>query len=239
MVPALLLLTLLAAAPAVPADPKLEIAEFQKALITALKKGDRAQLERLIADGFTFVHSTGGLDTKKIYIDSIVTGAQAGRATDIERLDEHIEIFDGHTAVNTTRGIVRRAGDETLLRSTHVYIKRGDGWQWAGGQSTRLPSRPKATATLTAELRRAYAGRYAINPDRVLTVREEGDLLKASLPGFREAELIPRTETELAWFNPELNIESQILFIRDETGIVTHAVYRRDGKDIWRAARVP
>jgi hypothetical protein len=213
------------------------VAAFQQELIAALKQGDRAALERLIAEGFTFVHSTGGLDTRREYIDNTVAAAQAGRAPDLERLDEHVEVYDGHTAVFTGRAILRGRGDDIRLRSTHVYVKREGRWQWAGGQSTRLPNRPAATAMLTSAQREAYAGRYEIGPNRVLTVSLQGDALKASLPGFREAELIPRTDTEFAWFNPDLNVESQLLFVRDGAGAVTHAVWRRDGKDVWRAAR--
>jgi hypothetical protein len=233
------LTALLAKAPAEPAGVREEIAVFQRELVAALKNADRAALERLLTTGFTFVHSTGGVDDKQTYIDNIVTSARQGRGTDIERLDERIEVYENRTAVATVRGIVRRGGMETPLRSTHVYVKLDGRWQWAGGQSTRLPMRPAAGATLSAELRKAYTGSYAVSPGRVLTIREDGEVLRASLPGFREAELIPRTETELAWFNPDLNVESQLVMIRDDDGAVTHAAYRRDGREVWRARRVP
>lgn len=236
--PALLLLACgLPASPA-PAIAQQEVAAFQHELITALKQGDRPVLERSIADGFTFVHSTGGLDTRKEYIDNTVSAAQAGRAPNIERLEEHVEVYDGHTAVFTGRAVLRGRGDDILLRSTHVYVKREGGWLWVSGQSTKLPNRPQATATITPAQREAYAGRYEVGPGRALTVSVEGDTLKALLPPFKEAELIPRTETEFAWFNPELNVEAQVLFVRDPAGAVTHTVYHRDGKDVWRAPRM-
>lgn len=226
------------AAPDPPASAEQEVDRFQHELITALRAGDRPALERLLADGFTFVHSTGGLDTRAQYIDNIVTAAQAGRAPDIERLDHAVQVYDGHTAVTTSRAIVRGRGDEMLLRSTHVYVKRGAQWQWAGGQSTRLPTRPQAAVTISTAVRDSYAGRYEVGPGRVLTVRVDGDALKAVLPGFREAELIARTEAEFAWFNPELNLDAQLVFARDVSGAVTHAAFRRDGKEVWRAARL-
>ena len=237
---AILALSLACGLPASPAPgtPEAEVAAFQRELVIALRQGDRADLERLLADGFTFVHSTGGLDTRKEYIDNTVSAAQAGRSSDLERLEEHVQIYDGHTAVFTGRSVLHGRGDDIPLRSTHVYVKRGGKWQWAGGQSTRLPNRPKALATVTPAQRDAYAGRYEVGPNRVLTVSVQGDTLKALLPGFREAELIPRTETEFAWFNPELNLESQLQFVRDDAGAVTHAVWRRDGKDVWRAPRM-
>jgi hypothetical protein len=224
------------AATATPDSPEQEVDRFQNELITALKAGDRPALERLIADGFTFVHSTGGLDTRVQYIDNAVSGAQAGRAPDIERLDNAVQVYDGHTAVTTSRAILHGRGDDILLRSTHVYVKRGGQWQWAGGQSTRLPTRPQAAVAIPPAVRDSYVGRYEVGPGRVLTVRVEGEALKAALPGFREAELIARTETEFAWFNPELNLDAQLVFVRDG-GAVTHAAFRRDGKEVWRAAR--
>jgi hypothetical protein len=223
--------------PAAPESLEQEVAAFQRELITALKAGDRPALERMIAEGFTFVHATGGLDSRAEYIDNTVSAAQAGRAPNIERLDDHVQVYDGHTAVATSRALHGR-GDDLLIRSTHVYLKRGQRWQWAGGQSTRLPTRPRAAVAVPPAVRDSYVGRYEVGPGRVLTISVQDDALKALLPGFREAELIARTETEFAWFNPELNIESQLLFVRDDAGAVTHAAYRRDGKEVWRAPRM-
>ena len=222
---------------ATPPSAETEIDAFQRELIPALKSGDRPALERFIADGFTFVHSTGGLDTRAQYIDNVVSAAKAGRAPDIERLDTQVQVHDGHTAVAVSRAIVHNRGEDMLLRSTHVYVKRDGRWQWAGGQSTRLPTRPQAAAIPPA-VRDSYAGRYQVGPDRVLTVSLEGDALKAALPGFREAELIARSETEFAWFNPDLNLDAQLVFVRDADGTVTHAAFRREGKEAWRAPRL-
>jgi ketosteroid isomerase-like protein len=223
---------------AAPASVQQEIEALQVELIAALRSGDRPALERLLADGFTFVHATGGLDTKREHIDGVAAAAAAGRAPNIERLEQQVQAYDGRTAVTVSRAVLRGRGEDTLLRSTHVYVKTGGRWQWAGGQSTRLPNRPAATATLPPALRDAYAGRYQVGPDRVLTVSVQADTLRAHLPGFKEAELVPRTESEFAWFNPELNLESQVVFVRDADGAVTHAAYRRDGKEVWRAARL-
>lgn len=224
--------------PAVPAAVRQEIEALQVELVAALRNGDRPALERLLADGFTFVHSTGGLDTKREHIDGVAAAAAAGRAPSIERLEQQVQSYDGHTAVTVSRAVLRGRGDDMLLRSTHVYVKTGGRWQWAGGQSTRLPNRPPALATIAPALRDAYAGRYEVGPGRVLVVSVQGDTLRALLPGFREAELVARTETEFAWFNPDLNLESQLVFVRDADGTPTHAAWRRDGKEVWRAARL-
>jgi uncharacterized protein DUF4440/uncharacterized protein DUF3471 len=221
---------------AAPPQLEKEIEGFHRELVTALRQGDRAALERMIADGFTFVHATGGLDTKQQYIDNTVSAAKANRVPNIERLDNQVQSFDGGVVVTVNRSVLHDRSD-VLLRTTQVYVKRDDRWQWIAGQSTSLPTRPKALATIAPADRDAYAGRYELSPGRFLTVRADGEVLRANLPGFKEAELIPQSQSEFEWFNPELNVKAQLVFIRDDEGHVTHAAYRRDGKEVWRAAR--
>src|SRR4030095_8298202 len=103
-------------------------------------------------------------------------------------LEDHVQLYDGHTAVATSRAVLRGRGDDLLLRSTHVYLKRGQRWQWAGGQSTRLPTRPTAAVAVAPALLDSYVGRYEVGPGRILTISVQDDALKALLPGFREAE---------------------------------------------------
>jgi hypothetical protein len=45
--------------------------------------------------------------------------------------------------------------------------------------------------------------------------------------------------TTFAWFNPEMNLPvvAEVTFIKDESGRVTHAVFRRDGQEAWRAKK--
>jgi ketosteroid isomerase-like protein len=213
--------------------PQQDVEAFQRDLIAALGKGDRAALEQMLTDGFTFVHSTGALDTKKMYIDSTVAAAQAGRAPDIEVLEDRIEVYDGRTAVATSRAVIHGRDGDMPLRSTHVYVKTANRWRWAGGQSTPLPVRPRALVTIAPDVRNTYAGRYALSDGRILTIAVDGDALMAQLPNFRRAELIPQSQTEFAWFNVDVNMKSELVFIDRDT-----VTWRRDGKEIWRAARV-
>src|SRR5262245_12194490 len=191
MTMALAVLALVCGLPASPppSGAEQEFRAFEHDLIAALRAGDRPTLERLMADPFTFIHSTGALEAKKAYLDNVVSAAQAGRQPAMERLEDHLEIYDGHTAVLTARAMIRRGGEAVPHRTTNVYVKRGAQWQWVSGHSCRLPIRPPATATLTPAQRDAYAGRYEIGPGRVLTVTVQGEALKASLPPFPEAEL--------------------------------------------------
>ena len=215
-----------------------EVRALRMALLDAGVRNDRAALESMIADGFTFTHSTGSIETKKQWIDNAVATTQApSRAT--EYLEDRMRIYEGRTAVWTARSILRvqGGGTEISLRSTNTYVKIGSRWQWAAGQSTRLPSRPKAAA-IDRRLFRGYIGQYEISAGRTLTVTEEGETLRGLVTGLAPAELIPRSETEFIWFNPGHNLYSEIIFIKAEGGGVTHAGFRREGMDIWRAKKI-
>jgi hypothetical protein len=221
------------------ANTERELRALRHDFMEALKLGDRAALERILADGFTFVHSTGGMETRKEYIDRAVANARAPRAPDIEFTDERMSIYEGRTVIWVTRTVGRNkaTGAETIFRGTDVLVKAGGRWQWASVHSTSLLSRPKAAA-IARSLYTAYAGQYEIAPGRTLTVTEEGETLRGMMPGFRPAELIPKSETEFVWFNPDSNVRAQIIFIRGESGPVTHAAFRRDGEEVWRAKKV-
>jgi hypothetical protein len=220
------------------AKAEQEVRALRKALLDAGRRNDRAALESMIADGFTFTHATGNLETKKQWIDNAVATTQ-GPSRTTEYPEDQVRVYEGRTAVWTTRSILRAqgAGTEINLRSTNTYVKIGGRWQWAAGQSTRLPSRPKAAA-IDRRLYSGYIGQYEISAGRALTVTEDGETLRGQVTGLPPAELIPRSETEFIWFNPDLNLYSEIIFIKAEGGGVTHAGFRREGIDIWRAKKI-
>jgi hypothetical protein len=62
-------------------------------------------------------------------------------------------------------------------------------------------------------------------------------VLRVALQGFREAELVPHSATEFVWFNPESNLYSELHFVKDASGRPTHAVWVREGEEVWRAAK--
>ena len=216
-----------------------EVRAVRQGLVDAGRRKDRAAYERLLAEGFTFVHSTGGMETRQEYIDHAVSGSQLFQRADSETLTEQINVYEGRTAVWLSHSVWRNRNDnsETILRSTNVFIKTAGRWQWAAGQSTRLPSRPKAAA-IERNLYKDYAGQFEVGVGRTLTVTAEGETLRGLVTGFQPAELIPQSATEFVWFNPDYNVYSQIVFIRDEDGHVTHATFRRDGREVWRAKKV-
>jgi ketosteroid isomerase-like protein len=210
---------------------------FQAELFGAMQKRDRAALERLIADGFVFVHSTGGLEERKRFIDNAVAGSLSSQTESPQMFDRQLRVFGGHTALQTSRS-VRDKGrpTEVNLRTLQIYVKLDGRWQWLSGQSVRLPSRP-ASVTLDPRVYEEHVGQYAIGENRMFTVSRDGDILRGRT-NARGGELVPKSATEFIWFDAENNADAQIIFLADQSGGVTHAVFRRDGQEVWRAQKI-
>lgn len=218
-----------------------EIRAVGQELRDAAKRKDRVALERLIADGFTFIHSNGATDSKKTYIDKAAAGAQslqqAGAGAEVQ--NEALRVYEGSTAVWISRGILRNPiqNTELSLRTVMVYARINGHWQWVFGQSSPLPTRPNAAA-IVQSLYEAYVGQYEIGAGRTFTVIKEGDTLRALTTNRQPGELIPKSETEFIWFNPDVNLDAQFTFIRGDAGQVTHVAYRANGQEVWRAKKV-
>lgn len=218
------------------AGAEQEVRAARREFVEAARARNREVLERLLADEFTFVHGTGVPETRQQYIDANVAGAQLAQRAEFETLEEQIRVYDDRFAVWTSKAVARTRAGETNLRALNVFVKRDGRWQWLAAQSTRLPNRPPAATVEPAALD-ACLGTYAVGEGRVLTVKKDGLVLKAMLPGFREAELVPRSSTDFVWFNPDLNVYAELRFVKDASGRATEAVYVREGQEAWRAPR--
>jgi hypothetical protein len=222
-------------------DPLVEEVHAVRAqLVAAAERRDREAYDRLLTGGFTFVHATGGMETREEYIAKAVAGGHLFQRAERELIDETLHLYPGPTAVVVSAVVFRNRSDgvETRLRGTNVFVEVGDRWQWAAGHSTRLPNRPPAVAVDHATLYPRYAGEYRVGPERTLTVSTDGAVLSALVTGFRPGELVPRSPTEFIWFNPELNVFSEVVFVIGDGGVPSEAIYRRDGLEVWRARRV-
>jgi hypothetical protein len=239
------LLAAAAAAPAPQAPPTAalgeEVSAVRRELLEAGRTRDRAAYERLLADGFTFVHGTGPIETRAEYIEQTVAGRQLFQRAEREVLDETVRHYPGPTAVVVSTVVMRSRTDgaETRLRGTNVYVKLPEGWRWAAGHSTRLPTRPPAATIDRATHYPRYAGTYRIAEGRTLTVTTEGVTLSAVVTGLRPGELVPRSATDFIWFNPENNVFFDLSFVLGEGGGARAAIGRREGVEVWRAERMP
>ena len=126
-----------------------EAAEFARAVDAALAGKDKAALERLIADGFEFVHSTGRLEERASFVQRAVAGQLAVQRNPGETLSVRIAVFE-NTAVRTVRTAVQMdpadaKAPPTQIYTRYVYVKRGQSWQWVSAQSTIVTTAVAAT----------------------------------------------------------------------------------------------
>lgn len=224
------------------AEAKLvaEAQAFEKELIGALRKGDRDALERMIGDGFVFIHSTGPLETREEYIKRSSGGNLTLQHTEFENFDETWRVYE-NTVIHYARSVLlnKAANTENRLRNISVYVKTASrGWQWVSGQSTKLPVRPKA-ATIDAKITDEYIGVYQINNERTFTVTKENGALYGLITGRMKFELIPSSNTSFVFFN-ENNDPGfmEVAFAADANGKATEAVLRLNGQEVWRAKKV-
>ena len=218
-----------------------ELRAFQRELIDAHKTRDREALERMIGAGFIFIHTTGNWETRQEYIENAAAGALRSQSPDMQfnRRDEELRVYEGHTARLSYLVRFVSQGVESQGRHVDVFTKVAGRWQWVFAESTRLAPRPAAVA-IDPRVYDRYVGQYEIGGGRTFTVLKEGNSLKALTTGRAPGELIPKSETEFTWFNPEMNVQgnAEVVFIRDETGRVSHATFRINGQEAWRAKKV-
>lgn len=121
------------------ARPAIEKAEQDWS--SAVRSGDAAALSKILSDDLVYTHSTGIVDTKASYIQSITSGSQ--KYAGIEYSDTKIRVY-GRAALVTT--VVRMTGTskgvafDNKLRMSHVWVRDAQGTDWllVSHQTTRL-----------------------------------------------------------------------------------------------------
>lgn len=132
---ALLLLPALAAAQ----DAREEILAADARRFEAMIRVDQAALNGLLADDLTYTHSSGQLESKAQFLESL--RAEKIRYLSAERSDVAVRLY-GDTAVVTGRAQIKAVlgGQEAVLplRFTEVWVKSGGAWKLTAWQSTRV-----------------------------------------------------------------------------------------------------
>lgn len=127
-------------------------------------ESDRARLDRLIADSYTFVSPFGHVENKERIIEVILSGLvnfdSIGR-DGFETIEESLHIY-GPVAVltgilkmsgsgatkNLKTGEVRETDLTSTYRTTHTYVFADGHWKLVSSQMTEvLPEGPKAIVT--------------------------------------------------------------------------------------------
>ena len=136
---------MLACAPAVSAQMgKMEqqVLQAEKDRFAAMVKGDRAALEKLLADDLTYTHSTALLENKEQFLKSVTSGnidyvSIVPSETDWKvRVNGNTAVVNGVAAVN----VIDTGKDRKIrIRFTTVQANRGGAWQLLAWQSTVIP----------------------------------------------------------------------------------------------------
>jgi hypothetical protein len=220
---------------AFPSSHEDELAAAEARLAAGLAARDAKLLEPLIADPFTWVHSSAGrVDDRKTWIESAsrgmaLSGQRNSRSEHGSTLAMHGEPV--HTAIRVARVRLQFPDRESWIRQTHTWVRAGDAWKLAMGQGVVMYDGPPLDAALHAR----YAGTFALGDGRMLTLIWQDPILLAALPNGAETQVFLSSPTEEAVRNPNAGA---LRFELDERGRPHSAALVRAGQEIWRARRV-
>jgi len=115
---------------------KSEIETFRASIRKAIVDKDRVALEGFLANDFVHTHGSGKVDDKAARI----TGMLGATATiDSAPADDlRIRIPVPGTGIVTGVSKVPMGPQEVTFRWTAIYVKKGQSWQFAASQATRL-----------------------------------------------------------------------------------------------------
>ncbi|MFN0086181.1 MAG: nuclear transport factor 2 family protein [Blastocatellia bacterium] len=115
------------------------VLKLEQQWVDALVKADAGALESLYHEELVYTHSSGSVDTKASYIESIRSGKS--KYESIERDDIRVRLY-GDTAIVTCHSVIKVNKNTINARYIHVYVKQKGpkgGWRMVAHQTTRLP----------------------------------------------------------------------------------------------------
>ena len=137
-----IVLTLSSLASAQMGKAEQQVLQAEKDRFAAMVKGDRAALEKLLADDLTYTHSTALLESKEQFLKSVTSGnidyvsIVPSEADWKIRVNGNTAVVNGVAAVN----VIDTGKDRKIrIRFTTVQGNRGGAWQLLAWQSTVVP----------------------------------------------------------------------------------------------------
>jgi ketosteroid isomerase-like protein len=115
----------------------------EKTWVKAILERDRAALEKVLADDLIYAHASGVIDTKRSYIDKIMSGRQK-YASLTQRLmiaRPHGDTVLTHFWMHVT-GVNPAGPFDDKVMTMHVWVKGKAGWQLAAHQTTKVNEIP-------------------------------------------------------------------------------------------------
>lgn len=194
---------------------KQELEKLWNNMQDASLKKDRKTLERLYADEFLFIHSSGQEDNKQRRIDAILS-VNDYKPAPMPSFDE-LYVY-GDVAVLRAKA---------ANRGTTIYAKKNGVWQVVQIQSTALPP-ARNTVKLDPKMVQQYVGKYEQAPGVFTLISFENDTLRAKGANRPQVAILPLSETVFAVKD---NV-GEFTFYKDEKGQVTHYILRVSGREI-------
>lgn len=136
----LLTLCLFLAMSAFGATSEEEVKAAEQAWFEGITKNDFAKLQKVLAGDLYYLHSTGVVDTKASYIESMKSGKQkyaAGKLNDLK-----VRVYGNTAVVNGDANfefVTAGKPGKAHLKYTHVFVKNGGEWQLVSHQSLKMP----------------------------------------------------------------------------------------------------
>lgn len=121
-------------------DAEFVVRQLEEKRFAAMMARDTTVLEGLLGDELTYAHSTGTLENKAHFLETIAGGAI--EYLSITPRDTTARIYDRMVVMHGLADVsVRIAGapQAFTLRYTDAWVSRGGRWQMILWQSTRVP----------------------------------------------------------------------------------------------------
>ena len=118
----------------------VDVLGVEQARFAAMTRADVAALDTLFADDLVYTHTTGRVETKAQFLATlrarrIVYDHISPRDRELRRPTPDVAVITGRARMQVTLADGRQDFD---IRFTDVLVRRGDRWQTALWQSTRL-----------------------------------------------------------------------------------------------------
>ncbi len=207
-----------------------ELRTITNEMIQAWLHGDKNVFERYLADNCIETDESGRVRTRA----QVLKNFKAPPASIHYTLNiEDVQVQDyGSTAVMSWKELLSFDANgqkvSQAFRTTDVYMKQGGEWKLITEHESAIPPE-KTVAKVDPSIYDGYTGQYELAPNYFLTVTHEGDKLMGQATGQNKIELLPENETTFFIKGDQ----SETIFVKDNSGKVTHLIYHLpNGQDI-------
>lgn len=218
--------------------PSVALAEAEEQVVSAIRGRLEASRRNDVANWATFVADDmmgpleGAVPSKKAWLAQHQSWPREVNYSYGPLQDVKVRI-NGDTAVTTYHAdqLTEIGGQMTSVHRWQVetHVRRDGHWLLFAVADGLIPPEPK-TARIDPVLLDAYVGEYAWAPTLISKVERKGDRLVERFGGSESGEWLPESET--TFFVPGEAAggdSSRIIFVKDDSGRVTHYIYRELG----------